>query len=93
MVPSIVSVRVRSDDGFKLRLWLPVFILWPFALILFLVLAPFLAIAEAVLVCHGRPMHLFGMLIGLFLLLCSLCGTSIKVNNAGKGNEVMVKIY
>ena len=93
MAPSIVSVRIRSERGFKLRLWLPVFILWPFALILFLIIAPFLAIAEAVLVYRGTRIHLFGMLAALFLFLCSLYGTSVKVNNAGKGNEVMVKIY
>jgi hypothetical protein len=93
MAPSIISLRIHTDEGFKLRLWLPVFILWPFVLILFMLATPFLFVAEAILAARGTPMRLLGMLGGLGSVLCSLCGTSVNVNRRGTRNEVMVRIY
>jgi hypothetical protein len=93
MVPSVISLRIHTDEGRKLRLWLPVFILWPFGLILFALIAPFLALAEAILIYRGTPIRLFGILGGVLSVLCSLRGTSVNVKGRGKGNDVMVRIY
>ena len=93
MAPSIISLRIQKDNRFKLKLWLPVFILWPPAIILFLMVAPFLLIAEAVLALRGTPMHLFRMLGGIVSVLSSLRGTLVNVKSPRKDALVMVKIY
>jgi hypothetical protein len=93
MVPSIISLRIHSGNRFKLRLWLPVFILWPFVLILLLIIAPLVLIAEAVLVIRGTPMHLFRMIGGVALVVSSLHGTLVNVDSPEKRTIVKMAIY
>lgn len=88
--PSIAQIRLRENRNKGIRLWLPVFLVWPLFLLLW-VLYPLLALLAIVLwrTQAGRPL-LFGLpwLTGLF---CAARGLSVRVAD---GNDlVVVKIY
>ena len=81
--PSTLRLQVRSDDR-NIRLWLPLFLLWPLALLAALVLAP-LVVAAAIILWPrgwGRPLLLAGPL--LLNLLFSLRGLRIRVDGASE---------
>jgi len=93
VAPNIVSLRIWTGNRFKLRLWLPVFLLWPFAVLLVLVIAPFLVLAEVFMALRGTPMHFFGMLAGVFSLLSALRGTIVNIDSPGSHTLIHVAIY
>jgi len=92
MIPSIVSLKILSGSRFRLRLWLPLFLLWPFAAILFLLAMPFLLIANAVISARGIKVRLFQIIKTLWALLSSLCGTTVRVDSRKKNTAVYIKI-
>jgi hypothetical protein len=93
MVPSFISLKIHSGPRVKLRLWLPIFILWPFFLVLVLLLAPFLYIAEIISIQRGMPIRFFCLLGGVIAILSSLRGTKVKIDSPGKQAIVHVTIY
>jgi hypothetical protein len=66
MIPSIVILKIQQERGFRLKLWLPVFILWPVFLILFLLVLPLLLIADLILLVCGVRIQLLRMMWGVF---------------------------
>jgi hypothetical protein len=71
----IARVHYRS-----VRLWLPLFLLWPIALLL---AVPLLAIGMIVLLFFPRgpaPLETVRFCGGLYEVLCELRGTSISVD-------------
>lgn len=90
MIPSVMNLKIHSGDRFKLRLWLPLFILWPFALVLFFLLLPFLVIAEIVLRLANARIYLFAILGCMFSLCSALRGLTVKVDNARHNSLVDV---
>jgi hypothetical protein len=92
MIPSVMNLKIHSGDRFKLRLWLPLFIVWPFALVLLFLLLPFLVIAEIVLRIANARIYLFAILGCVFSLLSALRGLTVKVDNARHNSLVDVTI-
>ncbi len=92
MVPSIMNLKIESRR-LRLRLWLPLFILWPLALVLFLFLLPFLVIAEIILRLTKVKIYLFAMLGGLFSLISATRGLTIKVNSRKQDAIVNVTVH
>jgi hypothetical protein len=92
MIPSVMNLKIHSGDRFKLRLWLPLFIVWPFALALLLLLLPFLVVAEAVLRLTNAKIYLFAMLGCMFSLISALRGLTVKVNSVKQNSIVDVTI-
>jgi hypothetical protein len=76
-------------DG-RFRLWLPLFILFPFLIVVLLLIAPFLLLVALVLWSFGwgKPFLLFiPVLLGL---LWALRGLEIDIND--KGEKVFISI-
>jgi hypothetical protein len=93
MIPGIINLKIQSGQKFRLRLWLPVFILWPVFLAVFLIVLPFLLVAEIVLRIAGVPIYLFRMLGALFAAASSLRGTMVKVDSPRQNAIINVTIH
>ncbi len=79
--PSILRVRIRRRRrGFGI--WLPLFLLWPPAVLVMSLLAPLVLVMAALLWPFGlgRPLLLIGSL--LFRLFCSLRGLEVSVESS-----------
>jgi hypothetical protein len=93
MIPSIINLKIQSGSHFKLRLWLPVFIVWPIFIVLFLLLLPFLVIAELVMRVAGTGIRLFAMIGGVVSVLSAMRGTVVKVDSPKSDSIVHVTIH
>jgi hypothetical protein len=93
MIPSIINLKIQSGAHFKLRLWLPVFIVWPIFIVLFLLLLPFLVIAELVMRVAGTGIRLFAMIGGVVSVLSAMRGTVVKVDSPKSDSIVHVTIH
>ena len=81
--PSLLRLRVENRDH-QLRLWLPLFIVWPLVLALGILLMP-LAIVLAILLWPsgwGKPVLLGGPM--LFRIFCALRGLEVKVEGVSQ---------
>ena len=76
--PSILRVRVLGDDR-RVSLWIPLILVWPLAVALYLVLLPFILLAAVVTWRSGwgKPILLMGPV--LFRLYCALRGLEVDV--------------
>jgi len=78
--PSIMHIRIAGTSCRGFNLWLPLILLWPFALVLGLALAPLVLIAA---LCtwprYGRMLLLGGP--RLFGMLCALRGLRVYVED------------
>jgi hypothetical protein len=92
MIPSVMNLKIHSGERFKLRLWLPLFIVWPFAIVLLGLLFPFLVLAEIVLRIANARIYLFAILGCVFSLISAMQGLTVKVNNAQHNSLVDVTI-
>lgn len=92
MIPSIINLRIQSGQHFRLRLWLPVFIVWPILIVLFLLLLPFIVIAELVMRVAGTGIRLFAMIGGVVSVLSSMRGTVVRVDSPKSDSIVHVTI-
>jgi hypothetical protein len=93
MAPSIIFLKIHSGKRFKIKLWLPIFLLWPIAIILLLIAIPFLLLAEMIFAQRGTPIHFFGLLFGFISVLSSLRGTKIKVAKPAKRVTIFITIH
>ena len=89
--PAIVHVRIADESGRRFGLWLPMFLLWPVALAIFLVLLPFLVIAEIVLTLVNVGFHPLFAMVGLFSVISALRGTRVDV--ASPRSRKLVKVH
>ena len=92
MVPSIMNLRIEDGNKFRLRLWLPLFLVWPVVFVLFLILLPFFVVAEVVLRLTNVQIYLFRMLGGVFSLLSALRGLTVRVKSVRSSSIVDVVI-
>jgi hypothetical protein len=92
MLPVIVNLKIISPGKFRLKLWLPVIILWPFALVIFLFFLPVLLVADIVLKICGIDMKLFRLASAIAAVFSALCGTRIYVNSPSKNTEIRIAI-
>ena len=87
--PSILRVRIVESGRRKLSLLLPLFMLWPLAVVLWLLALPILLLAAAVRWRLARP-----LLIGpvrMFVIFCRLRGLRLEVS--GPKDEVIVRMF
>ena len=84
-LPSILRLRLPHFP----TLWLPLFLLWPLILVLFVLLGVALLVLER----RAGPRHrsVFACLAGLWQLLCATRGMSVDV--AAAETRVLVSIY
>jgi len=87
--PMFMRIGFGKRDG-KFKIWFPLFILFPFLVVILLLMAPFLLLAALVLWSFGwgKPLLLFiPVLLGL---LWALRGLEIDIND--KGQKVFISI-
>ena len=88
--PSILRVRVL-DGHSRVSLWIPLILVWPLAVVLYLLFLPCIIVA-AILTWHrgwGRPILLGGP--ALFRLYCALRGLEIDVTEPNQSFLVYFK--
>jgi hypothetical protein len=85
MTPNIAIVRFENAHCRKIRLWVPLFLLW----IPLVVLSP-LILLVVVGVCLAGRISPWRAMAALWALSCSLPGTDVRV--CAEGNHVMVRI-
>ena len=61
--PMILDLRVASPDRRPVHLWLPLFLLWPFALLLGVLALGVALVADVVLLLRGRRYHHYTVLL------------------------------
>jgi len=74
MIPLIAVVQVQPRNGRRIRLWLPLFLVWLLLVVLGLLLSPLILIA--CLIVRLNPFLTVWGLIGVFV---SMAGTHIEV--------------
>ena len=74
MIPLFMILRVRTEGGHGVRLWLPLFLLWLLALPLLLLLLLFYLVF--CIVARANPSRWIG---ALWALLSAAAGTRIEV--------------
>ncbi len=57
--PYLVYLKIKDEDTRGFGMWLPVFLLWPLLLILYLFVLPFLLLADFCLYLARQPFHRF----------------------------------
>ena len=84
MIPLLAFVRV--DGPIRLRLWLPLFLVWILLLPLAAVLLPF-----ALLLLFARDTRLWIAMRSIFEIFSGMRGTHVEV--CAPGNSVFVHIW
>ena len=87
--PALVRVRVQSVER-RLRLWLPVFLLWPFVVLMTALAIPVCALIAALYWRRGLGRPVLFAVPCLLYLMCSLRGWRVDVG--GGGSRVFVSI-
>ena len=82
--PSVLRVRVQSPER-RIRLWIPLFIIWPPLFLIALLLWPLVLVAAALLWRRGlgRPLLRGGP--RLYALVCGLRGLEVRVEEPSEG--------
>ena len=90
--PMVLHLRVASPKRRPVRLWLPLFLLWPFALVLGALALLVAIIADGVLFALGRRYHHYSvLLVRSFQALGDTRGTVIRIDNEKATVDVTVQ--
>ena len=85
-------MRCRVSDGRRgFPLWIPLFLLWPLALAILIILAPFLLVAAAVLWGGARCRRLPRAGWAVLRCLCSLRGLELDFRKGGERFLISIK--
>ncbi len=80
--PAILDLKVAPPDGRRVRLWLPIFLLWPLFLALGVLALVFTVIADFVLIVIGKHYHHYTiLLVRSFEALTETRGMVIRIND------------
>ncbi len=78
--PMLMHMRFQNEER-KLGLWLPLFLLWPLALVVFIILSPLILIAVLVLWPSGWGKRALLSLKAACGVFCSMRGLQVDVQN------------
>ena len=81
MPPAILDLRICQPESRPIRLWLPLFLLWPLALVLGVLALVLTILADVVLYVIGQPYHHYTLLLV----------KSLGVLNATRGTVVHIR--
>jgi hypothetical protein len=85
-----MTIAIKSYEGKDLRLWLPLIVVWPILIILYIILLPFAAVAE--LVFQEKGIRPFSILIALVQTLSALRGMVVNVKSNQSDKKTFVKV-
>jgi hypothetical protein len=81
MIPLFLKLRVIRTDGRRIRLWIPIFLLWPLVLVLFVIaeLLVILACAVLLFIWPRDAVKIALALPALLYLLMKIGGFQIEI--------------
>jgi hypothetical protein len=88
--PAILKLRLTNRDRGWPTLWLPLFLLWPLLLVVF-VLGTTAAVVLLALSGQGSGPNAFRACIGVYRVLCATRGTHLDV--VGPNAHVLIAVY
>lgn len=92
MLPMTARIMAKDSDGKGVNLWLPLFLLWALALVLFVLCLPFLAIYGVWRLCRRkRILTALPFIAAVMGLLSALRG--LKVEGQDGGSKVKIIIW
>lgn len=90
--PWLLRFRFQAVHGPRFSLWLPLFIIWPILLLLFLIVGPLVLLAlwaaYFFFSCRINPFTLF---FEFYLLMCGLRGLRVDVQEPRKQSVVQIE--
>ena len=89
--PLLMHVRVHNEDC-KFGIWLPLFLLIPLALVVLIILSPLILIAILVLWPSGWGKLALHVLKAAWVLLCSIRGLKVDVENHKRNECVQISV-
>ena len=90
--PMVLHLKVASSERRPVRLWLPLFLLWPFALVLGVLALTLTLVADAVLLVLGRRYHHYTiLLVRSFATLGETRGMVIRFSNEKSAVDMTVQ--
>ena len=90
--PVVLDLRVVRPERRPIRLWLPLFLLWPLALVLGVVALLFTIVTDAVLFVLGRSYHHYTVLLmRSFATLGGTRGMAIRFSNTKTAVDMTVQ--
>ena len=90
--PAILHLKVDSPERRPIRLWLPLFLLWPLLLVLGVLSLVFTILADVVLMILGQRYHHYTiLLVRLFGLLGDTRGMIIRFNDGQTAVDMTVQ--
>ena len=81
MPPYLISLRVTDQGHTKIRLWLPLFLLWLLLLPLFVLILVVALLADLVTLPTGNVFGFTRFLFGVLGILGATRGTQVQVNS------------
>jgi hypothetical protein len=90
--PWILYLRMKGNGLPSLRLWLPLFLIWPIVVLLLVILSPLiLFLLAAGFVMFSIQLNPFELFWRLYLVVCSLKGLKVEVET--HGDQSIIEIY
>ncbi len=90
--PAVLDLRVTPVDSRPVRIWLPLFLLWPFVLVLAILTLVLTILADVVLAVLGQPYHRYTILVAHSLAaLSETRGMVIRVNDKKAAVDMTVQ--
>jgi hypothetical protein len=90
--PMVLDLTVASSGRRPLHLWLPLFLLWPLALVVGVLALAVAIVADGVLFVLGRRFHHYTvLLVRSFTMLGETRGTAIRFSNAKTAVDMTVQ--
>ncbi len=91
MIPPVfVRIRLIENGGRRIRLWLPVVILWPLAVVVAVIFAPVAAVAAIVSLGSRSVRKALRKIWRVMVVIFSLRGLLIQMKD--KNDEVLIDI-
>ncbi len=88
--PSIIRLRIVDNGRKKIRLWLPLFLIWPLVLVLATGLLPIVLLVTLIGWGPGKVKAVVQAGAALCSAVCYLRGLTVEVR--GEGDEVLVSV-
>ncbi|NTU72120.1 MAG: hypothetical protein HGB10_09925 [Coriobacteriia bacterium] len=80
--PAILDLEVAPPDRRRVRVWLPLFLLWPLALVLVVLALVCTVLTDFVLIVIGQRYHHYTVLLVRSLgVMCETRGMVVRINN------------
>jgi len=91
MVPIFMNIRILKNNKKKLKIFIPLVLIWILLFALLIALAPFVLISSVILWRRGYGKTMLITYPMLFSLICSLSGLSVQIEKMDKNISIFIK--